>query len=317
METRDRTRILRLFGGVLLLAGVVFALLGPIEAYSFYLFSEGGRFHYAGFGFGSFMFGNIAAQIIAYYLIGLLLIPLGYGHLRVRRWARTLALTALGFWLIVGLPVAILFLLVLVTSKEPTLASVLFFAVSLALSYFLIPMLLIRFYRSRDVQATFEAWDPRPYWTDQVPVPILVLGFLTSFYAVCLHIPILFSGIFPLFGAWLFELPGIILLAVSMALLVFLAWGILRVRTWAWWGTLIYFITMSVSSTWSLLVSSWSDILSCLRFPPTEMDILQGLPLQGCHLAAAIGLPLLLTLGLIILTKPLFSLPSGPEEGRA
>ena len=37
--------------------------------YCFYLFSEGGRFHYEGFGFGSFMFGNIASQIVGYYLI--------------------------------------------------------------------------------------------------------------------------------------------------------------------------------------------------------------------------------------------------------
>ncbi len=317
METRDRAPILRLFGILLLLAGVAFALLAPVEMYSFYLFSEGGPFHYEGFGFGSFMFGNIAAQIIAYYLIGFLLIPLGYGHLSLRRWARTLALTALGFWLVVGVPVAILFLLVLVSSKEPTLASVLLFLVLLALSYFAVPGLLIRFYRNRDVRATFEARDPRPCWTDHVPVPVLVLGFLCLFYAVCLHIPILFSGIFPLFGVWIFDLPGIILLALSMATLVFLTWGIIRVRIWAWWGLLVFFVTMSVSCTWTLLISSWQDILSGMRFPPTEMDILQGLPLQGYHLAAVIGLPLLLTLGLIMLAKQSFPLSSGPEERRA
>ena len=108
------------------------AFIGPLEMYCFYLFSEGGRFHYEGFGFGSFMFANIAAQIVGYYLIALVAIPLGYGHVkrlrwartlsltngassRVRiqegyghvkrlRWARTLSLTLLGFWLVAGIP---------------------------------------------------------------------------------------------------------------------------------------------------------------------------------------------------------------------
>src|SRR5512137_3172380 len=77
--------------GVLsLLGGTAVGALGPLEMYCFYLFSEGGRFHYEGFGFGSFMFGNIASQIVGYYLIAAMLIPLGYGHLKVRRWARVL-----------------------------------------------------------------------------------------------------------------------------------------------------------------------------------------------------------------------------------
>ena len=42
-----------------------------------------------GFGFGSFLFANIAVQVGGYYVIAMLLIPLGYGHVRVRRWART------------------------------------------------------------------------------------------------------------------------------------------------------------------------------------------------------------------------------------
>ena len=95
MDHKDRSLILAAIGIPLLSVGIVAAFMGPIEMYCFYLFSEGGRFHYEGFGFGSFMFGNIASQIIGYYLIAFVCIPLGYGHLKKRRWARTLALTAL------------------------------------------------------------------------------------------------------------------------------------------------------------------------------------------------------------------------------
>ena len=79
----DRTRVIAVIGVLLLLSGIAVGFLGPLEMYCFYLYSEGGRFHYEGFGFGSFMFGNIASQIVGYYLIAALFIPLGYGHLTI------------------------------------------------------------------------------------------------------------------------------------------------------------------------------------------------------------------------------------------
>jgi hypothetical protein len=99
MDYRDRSLILTIIGGLLLLVGVAAGLLGPAEMYCFYLFSEGGPFHYEGFGFGSFMFGNIACQIIGYYVIAAVLIPLGYGHLRGRRWTGPLSSALLWAWM--------------------------------------------------------------------------------------------------------------------------------------------------------------------------------------------------------------------------
>ncbi len=300
---RDRRPILAVIGGLLLLIGIAAALLGPVEMYCFYLFSEGGRFHYEGFGFGSFMFGNIASQIIGYYLIAMVLIPLGYGHLKVRRWARTLALTLIGFWLVVGVPLIVVFSFVAVTAKDLSLAAVLIMLVALALSYLVVPGLLIWFYRSRHVRLTFETKDPKTYWVERFPIPVLVLCSLYLFYVVVLHIPILFNGIFPLFGVWLVDFQGILLLDILIACLACLTWGTFRLRTWAWWGSVIYFGLLTSSSMLTLCRSSLSDILSRMKFAPTEMEALQGLPFQGGLMAAFIGIPLLLTLGLIILSK--------------
>ena len=120
---KDRTPVLAVIGALLLLVGVAAAVLGPVEVYCFYLFSEGGRFHYEGFGFGSLMFGVIAWQIIGYYAIALLFIPLGYGHVRPRRWARVLMLSLLYCGLIVGVPLMVVFLLMLsVKDLSPTAA---------------------------------------------------------------------------------------------------------------------------------------------------------------------------------------------------
>ena len=69
MEHRDRAFTLAGIGVLLLLIGIPIALLGPIEMYSFYLFSAGGRFYYEGFGFGSFMFGNIGPGGVPWFAL--------------------------------------------------------------------------------------------------------------------------------------------------------------------------------------------------------------------------------------------------------
>jgi hypothetical protein len=307
MEYRDRRLLLIVVGLASLLVGAVAAVFGPLEMYCFYLFGGDGPFAYEGFGFGSFMFGNLALQIMGYYCIAALALPLGYGHVKLRRWARTLALTLLWAWLVVGVPLAIVFFLILVTAKELSIGAVVAAVLLLGLAYPVLPLLLLRFYRSRDVQATFEAHDAHTYWIERLPLPVLVLAFLYLFYAVVLHVPIFFRGIFPLFGSFLFDLAGISLLTASILGLGLLVWGTLRRRLWAWWAALAYFVLLTVSAILSFVTTTYAHLLAALRFPPFEVDILQGVPLQGWHLALFFGLPLTLTLAAIIRARPCFS----------
>ena len=85
---RELSQWIQLLGIFVLLTGVAAAFISPLEIYMLYLFSEGGKFHYKGFGFGSFMFGNIAVQVIRYYAIAFICIPLGYRHLRLQSRSR-------------------------------------------------------------------------------------------------------------------------------------------------------------------------------------------------------------------------------------
>jgi hypothetical protein len=307
-EHRDQTLILAAIGVLLLLLGITAAFLGPLEMYCFYLFSEGGRFHYEGFGFGSFMFGNISGQIVGYYLIAILAIPLGYGHLKMRRWARILSVTLLWCWLVIGVPLTIVGFFMLVTAKDLSLTSVLVVIILLGLSYFVIPGLLIWFYQSQNVRVTFETKDSTPYWIEKFPISILVLCTLYIFYIIVLHVPIFFNGIVPLFGVFLSDLQGIFVLDILIMCLVCLTWGTLRLQPWAWWGALVYFGLMTCSSILTFARTSYLDILSKMRFPPIEMAALQGVPLQGFHFAILVGIPLLLTFGVIILSKQYYNI---------
>jgi hypothetical protein len=311
VDFKDRSPILIFLGAILLLAGVAMAFTGPLEMYCFYLFSEGGRFHYQGFGFGSFMFDNIAAQIVGYYLIAVVAIPLGYGHLRRLRWARTLALTVLGFWLVAGIPLIVAFLFVLVTSKGVSLLTGSVSIVGLALSYAVVPGLLIRFYRSRDVRLTFETRDPRSPSIESVPLPVLVTCSIFLFTVAVLHVLILFNGVFPLLHVLVFGLQGILLIDVSILVLLALTWGMLRLEVWAWWGSLLYWSLLTFSALAALSRSSLLDILSRMKFAPLEVEALDGIPIHGAHLAALVGIPLLVTLGLLAYSRRYFRWPRG------
>ena len=147
-------------------------------------------------------------------------------------------------------------------------------------------------------------------WVERIPIPVLALGYVFSFFIVVLHAHIFFNGIFPLFGVWLSGLTGIVLIDISILSLLLMLWGTLRTVRWAWWGALAYFCLMTLSYVITLLSSSWQEILSTADFPTFEIGIPQGIPLQGYHLSILVGIPFVLTIGQILRARPYF----GPQD---
>jgi hypothetical protein len=314
---RDVAALLRLIGVLLLLAGAGVAYLGPVELYCFYFFTEGGRFHYPGFGFGSFMFANLAAQIAGYYIIAAILIPLGYGHLRLRGWVGPLVDALTHLWVVAGLPFIVAFLFVLLSSKDLPQVVALAFVVLLAVSYPGLPWLVRRFYHGSRVRDTLARCDPRPHWLDERSAPALALAIIYAVGIVVLHLLILLHGIVPLFGTWVTGLTGITLLDLAIWVLAVLIWGTLRCDVWAWWGGLVYVATMAASSVLTLARTTWPGLLGLLELPPAEVEILDGIPLRGGHLAAMVGLPLALLLVEIIAARRSLGVGGKPIEGAA
>jgi hypothetical protein len=255
------------------------------------------------------MFGNLAAQIMGYYLIAALLVPIGYGTLTLQRWARHLTLAALRFWVVAGLPLILAAFFVLLSSKEVSLAFAIVSAILLAASYLLLPGLGVRFYESPATRHSFRVQDTQPSWIEGIPVPVLGLAYVLAFLLLVVHTHIYFNGMVPLFGIWLSGLNGIVWLDASMLVLALLLWGILRIRPWAWWGALGYVSLLALSYVITLLRSSWQGILSTAAFPAFEVQILQGIPARGYHLAALVGIPFLLTIGLILRARLHFGPP--------
>jgi hypothetical protein len=282
--------VIRLVGLALLVIGVVSALVGPAETYVFSLFREGGRFHYEGFGFGSLMFANIAIQIAGYYVIAALCLPLAYGHLTLRWWVRPAMATLLVDWLIVGLPLSLMALVILFTSKRPSVASLPVIVLGFLLLYPILPIALLWFYRSRAARKVFGATDASSNWLSDTPQSVRVAASLLVLLALLLHFPLLIGGLFPLFGVTAAGLLGVLLIDVSIVTTAVLAWGVARGRRWAWWSTVVFLGLLIGSSTATFLANTPQEILALMPLAPLEAEAVSGIPTRGYHLALLAGM---------------------------
>ncbi|MGD2078603.1 MAG: hypothetical protein PVH18_09485 [Chloroflexota bacterium] len=306
--------IFRLAGVLLLLAGLAGLFIAPMEIQVYSQFEEGGRHAYEGFGFGSLMFANITVQIAGYYFIALTCIPLGYGHLRLRRWVRPAGETLLTDWLVLGLPLTLIAFLMLLTAKDiPSSALPLLIAIFLLL-YPLLPGGLLLFYRSDGVRTLFEQDGSGPAALEEKPLAHLVLGSLLAFFALFLHLPLLFNGAFPLFGRYLFDLNGLLATQIAIAALIVVCWGVFRGRPWAWWAAVLYLILMMLTATITFLVTTPADLFSGMHLAEMERQILDNVPLQSYQLLLLFVPPLLVTLALLVTWRRTFGL--GGKERR-
>jgi hypothetical protein len=302
VDLSDRNRpsklalLVKCSGGFFLLVGAVAAVMGPIETYCFYLFGPGGRFQYPGFGFGSLMFANVAVQIAGYYLIAAVFLPLGYGHLTLRRWARTLGEALLWCWVVVGVPLVVFFVLVLLQAKPITKGVLPLLGLSCFLLYPLIPAGLLYFYRRSDVREVFETRDTNRSVLEILPRAVLVQGILLVFFALVHHLPLLFNGLIPFFGAFLTANDGFLLSGFIIPGLVVLSAGVFARKRWAWWASILYLLLVGTSSVMTLSRVSFKNMIAMVNLPVIELQALQNVPLQSAHILIVIMMPLLLAL---------------------
>ena len=305
--------LLRAVGLVLILIGLVAAYYGPLEIFVFYFFSEGGRFHYDGFGMGSLWLAALVVQNLGYYVIAALCLPLGVGHVKLRRWALTLMQLTLCFWLGTGLlllgeAMALLpSVLRLDLSRDIVLSRLLPLGAALLISLGVLPALALVFYRSEAVKTAFEARDPHRYWTERVPFPVLALLLLLVILIGALHLTIFLQGLFPVFGHFLLGRPSAYIISLCILVLCALIYGIARLKKWAWWGALGFIALLAISTTMSFSRYSFHDMIVLLNPPTYELELLDKLAIFYDHsLVGLLAAPLVFTLGLIVHSRRYF-----------
>lgn len=305
-QTKARL-IVKILGIIQLLIGFSTLVIAPIEIYSFYLFSEGGVFYYDGFGIGSFIHGLIVAQIFAFYGIGLLLIIIGYGHIKLKNWSLNLSLGSIWFWIIFGLPVMVFFLPLLAMKEINTQYPILLLAFAAMLLIIVIPGLLLLFYNQKSVKELFRTHNKQGNESQFMPVLSYLVLLVYSLFILLFHILIFYQGIFPMFGQFLTGLSGITIYGFLILITILLIYGLLKKVHISWIVSIVLFSTLIVSSTITILGYKYTEIIELLKLPKLENDIFLKFPLKSIYLLIPVLYILTTSLIIIIRSKKYFN----------
>jgi len=281
---RDRSFGLVVFGVIEILIGGVLALMVPLSLLAWWVSGAQSS--------GLVSLRSILPMMVTYAIFAAVMIWLGIGTIRARRWARTLMLSLSRIWLVTGL-----FSLAITCFTLPGLvriygagaglpsgAVVVVMIIALviaALIYVVLPGAFVFFFHSPHVIATCRASDPRRQFTDDCPPRILMLATLWVLMAVSVVIMPAYNWVFPFFGKLLSGTAGVVPWLVVFVGCCVLAVGSFRRRAWAWWGAVAATVAAAVSTVVTSIRVGPEETITALRLPDEQMHIMASFSWPG------------------------------------
>ena len=292
-DYKDRSTGLMVFGILTLLLGVLAGLFVPLMLFGQMMAAkapDAPPVNHAALLPGIAIYGGLAV----------VLIWLGIGSIKARRWARALLLIFSWSWLIMG--VCMTAVMPFFMSKsfanlppnaktgQPVMppgaitAMVIGMTIFFFVFFVLVPAVWTFFYNSRHVKATCAARDPVTRWTDACPLP--VLGFcLWTWLAVPMMLVIALTGmaVMPCFGMFVSGLPGAFCCLVVAAGWGVAGWWLYRLDARGWWLILVAMVLFTVSALLTYAHHDISELYQLQGLPPAQIDQIQKMGLFACH----------------------------------
>lgn len=190
---------------------------------------------------------------------------LGVGSIRARRWARSLSLLFSWQALIMGVFVLLLFVVGLPEvlshmaksiQEDPNIVPLIEVLIIIFSALFLIvpPGIFILVYQNSNVLKTVQKYDMKERWTDQCPLPLMILSLGFLFNAISPVTTIIQHGFkAPFFGMFVIGSPAIVLLLAKSAISIYLAIQIYKLNIRAWYYSLIFYLFEMISIFTTLL----------------------------------------------------------------
>lgn len=325
----DRSTGLMIFGIIQIILGLLTALMIPFAMLSVFMsrvLPGGASMHPA----------QAVSGVITYAIFAATLITLGIGSLQSKRWARALTLVTSCYGLVVGalatifitaaLPVSIRSVMGQVQQSSPDASSagistavmaILITIIILFVAFFaiLVPLAFVVFYGRKDVELTCRYRDPVERWTDRTPLPVLGASVYLTFAAFFLISTALTTPVFPLFGRYVTGIAGATCLLAFVALDLYLAVALFRLRIAAWRIAVIVaalqILSMSITYARADLMQAYAK----LGFSDNELRVLNSTPLFRSNIVLWWGLLSgVIFVGYLLFLKRYFR-PSMPPEG--
>lgn len=187
------------------------------------------------------MRSSVTSAIVVYGIAAVYFVTVGVGSIRARRWARALSVVVSAIWMAGGVVATLMIMLILPRVMEglprPTLGFGCAGAVGAILGIVL-PLVLFLFYRLPSVHAAVEARDPKPRWTDRVPLPVLAMVLILLFSAITLLANVS-NPVLALFGDVVAGAAASLVILTIAVLCTFVAVQLYFLKESGWWTLLI------------------------------------------------------------------------------
>jgi hypothetical protein len=313
MPYKDRSGGLVAFGVMTLLLGVLAGLFVPLVFLGQAMAAKANHTPPD--------FSLILPAIGIYGVMAVVLVWLGIGSIKARRWARALMLIFSWSWLVMGVIAVTVMALVLpkmlaslpanAAPGQPAVPPEAMTAVLVAtfviygVMFVVLPAIWTIFYQSRNVKLTCERRDPIPRWTDACPLPVLGLClWLWISVPMLLLMPISGHGVVPFFGIFLTGLPGTVFCLVMATLWTYAGWLLFRLDSRGWWLIFIAMCVLTVSGVLTFARHDTLEMYQLMNYPKAQLDQIQksGL-LAGNRMSWLMSLSVLPFLGYLLFIK--------------
>ncbi|MDD5290797.1 MAG: hypothetical protein PHZ04_01645 [Patescibacteria group bacterium] len=266
-----REILIKIFGVLFLVIGLFSLFHVPAEFTSFYIFMDGGNFHYAGFGFGSLMFAFIIFNAMAYFILASLGIPLGIGNFSLKKWGLNLSIATAKTVLMLGLALLTSFLFSFNLLHTLELHQTIIISTFLLLFLIALPCLLIKFYKDPNTKQLFKKSKVEGYFEKQSSEKLTVV-LLNLFWASIFYLFLFFKGVFPLFGEFVVKRDGTYYLSIAIFVLLVLAYLFYKNRYYARYLMLGYYVILFIAFIPTFLKHNSNDFLNLLNLPVYEVE---------------------------------------------
>ena len=276
--SRDRSTALTLVGVLQIGLGALCVLLVAISSLQFL---PAFRTQVAAAGGSQPTTGGIVIGMAFYTLLAGFFVWTGVGAIRKRRWVRPIVLIVSWMWLIAGVigaaVAALLVPRVLRLSAgqahevPPAVGVIIGVVVAgiIAIFYIVLPLGFVLFYGSPHVQATLDARDPSPRWTDGCPLPVLGLSLFLGLSAVS-TLPAAALAVFPLFSTLLTGPSAVVLALALTALYAYFARASYRRQSVGWWGPLVAISFASISTGFYFWRGGLNEYIAAIGVSPEQ-----------------------------------------------
>ncbi|MDQ7825932.1 MAG: hypothetical protein RDV48_24225 [Candidatus Eremiobacteraeota bacterium] len=318
-EVSDRSLQLRIAGVLQSLIGMASAALAFLILFSGSILKGSSQ---------TAMSGMIAASVV-YAVIAFFFMITGVEAIRLRRWVRPVMLSVMWPALFAGISALVFFIFMMPAMKGTmtgTAATGSAFImgmscvlVMLVLIFIVIPLSLLWLYHGGHVRRYLESIDPLPSWADAAPIPVFGLALWTLLIALQPLAVLLIMKNFNVFffgralgGYWL-SVYALGYLSVGSLL----AYGLYRMKPWAWWLALVLSVVSCVSVVFNVLYPpSARSLLSSSGMPPGQAEASMAM-MQSLRMPTVIFAILwaVLLVGYVLFIRRYFTgRNAGPQE---